>query len=157
MIEIRDLRTDVPAPNFRLQATNGREIELVKYRGRQPIVLFLLDDLACENCEDRLKAFAEAYPEFEAEKVALLVIVPGDIEGAKALKDRLSLPFPLLADSDNTARQKYLGDNSAGQFILDRYTVPQIQESGADCKALMSVADALNWAVFSDTTCAGCA
>src|SRR5438105_3926249 len=77
MIEIKDLRTNASAPNFRLLATNGREVELVKYRQRQPVVLFFMHDANCEICRARLMAFADLYADFQNEKIALLVIVPG--------------------------------------------------------------------------------
>lgn len=156
MVEIKDLRMGHPAPNFRLPASDGHEVELRRYRHRQPLAVFFMHDASCKVCRAVLKQFKSVYPEYQAEGVEVIAIIPQDVETAAALKGELSVPFPVLADAAGTARRAYLGDAKTGLFLLDRYNAQQVGETAPEADRLMLPREALSWIVFSETTCAEC-
>lgn len=156
MVEIKDLRMGHPAPNFRLPASDGRDVELRQFRHRQPLAVYFLHDSACKVCRAVLKQFKSVYPEYQAEGVEVIAIIPQDVATAAALKQELSILFPILSDAQGTARERYLGEARAGLFLLDRYNAQQVGETAPDADRLMLPREALSWIVFSETTCAEC-
>lgn len=146
MIEMRELRTGAPAPNFRLMAATGREVELSAYRRRQPVLLLFL---GAEVDEKRIGEFVSQYGEFRDESVEILAIVRRAVEEIGGL----SLPFPLLADPDGAVHQVYLGADAMGQVLLDRYNAVQVRESGSDAAQFMPPLDVLSWATFGEFSC----
>ena len=157
MVQIKDLRMGCPAPNFRLSSTAGNMIELRNYRHRQPVVLFFLHNAACKVCHTRLVQFQECCADYQAENVAVISIMPTSATNAHMLAQRLRLSFVVLPDPDRKVYKTYgVGDEQAGLFVLDRYNGQQIAEITTDARELMSPNEALQWAVFSETTCPEC-
>jgi thioredoxin-dependent peroxiredoxin len=157
MVEIRDLRMGRPAPNFRLTATSGVAIELRSYRHRQPVVLFFAHDAACSSCEALLRKFQEHYVDYQNEGVAIIAISPTSVSDTIQLGQRLGLAFNVLADPECSVYDAFkIGSGQAGLFVLDRYNGQQAGEQADDANGLMSPAEALQWAMFSETTCPEC-
>jgi peroxiredoxin len=157
MIQIRDLRMGSPAPNFRLTSLSGAVLELRQYRHRQPLVLFLMHDLACLVCQSRLVEFQRQVEDYRAENVELIAVLPASDAEAAVLVRRLGLSFVVLTDPERVVHTLYLGDSDqAGLFVLDRYNGQQIALRAQDADSLLAPADALQWAVFSETTCPEC-
>jgi peroxiredoxin len=150
MIEMRELRTGTPAPNFRLMSAGGREIELSTYRRRQPVLLIFL---SADADDKRLQDFAAEYAEFRSENVEILAIIRRSVDEVRSLAERLDLPFPVLPDPDGAVHQGYLGSDSLGQVLLDRYNAVQVRESGSDAARFMPPRDALSWATFGEFSC----
>jgi peroxiredoxin len=150
MIEMRELRTGAPAPNFRLMAADGREVELSTYRRRQPVLVIFL---GADVDEARLRDFAAHYAEYRSESIEILAIVRRSLDEVESLAKGLDLPFPVLADSDGAVHQGYVGSDALGQVLLDRYNAVQVREAGSDAAQFMPPLDALSWATFGEFSC----
>jgi peroxiredoxin len=157
MVEIRDLRMGRPAHNFRLTATSGAAIELRSYRQRQPVVLFFAHDVVCPVCEVLLRKFQECYADYQNEGVEIIAILPASVSDIIQLGRRLGLTFKVLADPERSVYNAYkIRSGQAGLFVLDRYNGQQAGEQADHANSLMSPVEALQWAVFSETTCPEC-
>lgn len=100
------------APDFKLPAIGTEDgadtIKLSQYRGRKVVIFFYPKDLtpACsqESCDfrDASQLLAE-----EDENVVILGISTNDLKSHRKFADKYSLGYPLLADVDHKACEKY--------------------------------------------------
>lgn len=125
-------------PSFELPRAGGGSVRVRAYRGRRSLALYFLHDAGCVACRSAVAAILPRYGDYAQADAEPLVIVPGPLAGAEALRAELALPFPVLADEEGTAGRRY-GVQAAGEpagaalLLTDRYGAPAVwQPAGAD-------------------------
>jgi peroxiredoxin Q/BCP len=120
-----------PAPDFALRADDGKEIRLSALRG-QPVVLYFYPKDDTPGCTREACAFRDRKSELAARGAAVLGVSPDDVTSHGKFRDRYSLNFPLLADTDHQVADAYgawreknmYGKKSMGiqrsTFLIDR-------------------------------------
>jgi peroxiredoxin len=121
-----------PAPDFRLPALDGDEVELRALRGRVVLVNFWAT--WCKPCEDEMPAMQRLYTAlgggggFEL----LAVSVDESDDEVRAFRDRLALGFPILRDPGKRASRAYQTFRfpeswliDAGGVVVARYVGPR--------------------------------
>ena len=83
-------------------ATDGTPVSAGDYAG-QPHVILLTLGMACEHCNDQVKAFTEAARRFEEAGVPVLVISTDSVEDVAMSSE--GLPFVALSAADGVAFQ----------------------------------------------------
>jgi peroxiredoxin len=131
-----------------LPEASGRPIGIGDYRRRRSLVLFRIHAGVCGDCESRLRELAAAYHDLAAEKAEVLAIVPGSQEEAAVLKERLALPFPVLADTDG-----WLAENGAALAIADRYGEIYSAADAGEGHELPELSAILEWLAFINLQC----
>ena len=94
------------APDFKLKDSNSNLISLKDFKGKKVILYFYPKDntpgCTIEACE-----FRDGYNLFKDKGAIILGISADNQESHKKFSDKLSLPFPLLADIDAETSKKY--------------------------------------------------
>lgn len=111
------------APDFELQDENGKERRLSEFRGK-PVVLYFYPKDDTPGCTTEACSFRDAYADYTAAGVTVLGVSPDAPKSHTKFKEKFSLPFTLLADTDHKVaeaygvwgRKKFMGREYDGVF-----------------------------------------
>jgi peroxiredoxin Q/BCP len=119
-----------PAPDFELVSDSGERVRLSGLRG-SPVVLFFYPKDDTPGCTTEASEFRDEYSRFRQLGAVVLGVSPDDVASHVRFKEKYSLPFTLLADSNhktaedygvwvekNTYGQKRMGINRS-TFVID--------------------------------------
>lgn len=127
-------------PLFTLPDKHGQPQNLAKRRGREHLLLLLIQDGIDPHAYlQRLAQRAEEWPQLPARGI----VVVGSEDAAGALG---ATPFTILIDKEQSVRARFLPDTAkVGLFVLDRYAELYQQWLAADMSELPSPADIDGW------------
>ena len=110
----------VPAPLFELARLDSDEaVSMEDLRDR--VVLINFWATWCKPCEDEMPAMERLYRELRPEGFELLAISVDDSpEPVRAFRDRLSLSFPILVDSEQEVAELYQTFRFPESLLVDR-------------------------------------
>ncbi len=145
------------APDFRLQASNGKIVALSDFRGKSNVIVFFIRETTCGQCRTHVAQLGKMYDQFRESGAEIIVILGNNIEATKEYAAELNLPFPILSDPNREVYHLYelekyflLFQRTASLVIdkdglvryLKRTTVPNVwmQES----RELFGFVDSLN-------------
>lgn len=145
------------APDFKLQATNGKEIALSDFRGKSNVILFFIRETTCGQCRTHVTQLGRMYEQFREAGAEIIVILGNDVGTAKEYADSIGLPFPILSDPGREVYNLYelekyfilfqrtaslVIDKDGRVLYLKRTTVPNVwlQET----RELYGFVDSLN-------------
>src|SRR6187397_2173997 len=97
-----DLKVGDPAPNFTLQATDGKTYRLADFKGKQPVVLAWFPKAFTQGCTIECKSLAEHGDMIKKYDVTYFMASVDPIDstpdnkGNKAFAEAMHADFPLL-------------------------------------------------------------
>src|SRR5688572_4165762 len=124
------LSTGQLIPNFRLSAANrSGQVNPWDYKQHRNLVLLFFHSAECRKCKQLLREIAEHYGDYKQKEAEVLAISTDEIGRLRQLAQDLSLPFPVLSDSDGKVTDLYLkhpeeiADNTfdVAIFVADRW------------------------------------
>ena len=95
-----------PAPDFELSTDRGEPLRLSALRGR-PVVLYFYPKDDTPGCTVEACAFRDRRPELAARGATVLGVSPDGVASHAAFRDKFSLDFPLLADTEHEVAETY--------------------------------------------------
>ena len=96
---------EVP-PGFTLADTDGAEVSLADFEGRDLVVYFYPKD-DTPGCTKEACGFRDLWSEYEAAGVAVLGVSPDEGASHRKFIDKYGLPFTLLSDPDREMMAAY--------------------------------------------------
>ena len=141
------LEKGTKAPEFSLPDENGEIRNLSDYKGKKLILYFYPRDNT-PGCTKQACGFANLYPQFSEKGVEIVGISKDSVASHKKFKEKYSLPFTILSDTELQTIQAYdvwkekklYGKTSMG-IVRTTYL---IDENGIIIKALDKVKAAEN-------------
>jgi len=94
------------APNFTLQADDGREVSLSDYRGKKVVLYFYPKD-GTSGCTREAIEFRDMVKDFEKEDIVILGVSKDIIQSHQKFKQKHELPFTLLSDPEGEILDLY--------------------------------------------------
>jgi peroxiredoxin Q/BCP len=94
------------APNFTLQADNGKDVSLSDYRGKKVVLYFYPKD-DTPGCTTEAQAFRDSIDEFKSEDIVILGVSKDSIQSHQKFKKKYELPFSLLSDPEGKVLKLY--------------------------------------------------
>jgi peroxiredoxin Q/BCP len=94
------------APNFTLQADDGREVSLSDYRGKKVVLYFYPKD-GTPGCTSEAIEFRDMVKDFEKEDIVILGVSKDTIQSHQKFKQKHELPFTLLSDPEGKVLDLY--------------------------------------------------
>jgi peroxiredoxin Q/BCP len=94
------------APDFTLPADDGHAISLKSLRGK-PVVLYFYPKDDTSGCTTQACGFRDSWSDVKQTGAVLLGVSPDGVVSHQKFKQKFSLPFPLLADTDHTVAAAY--------------------------------------------------
>jgi peroxiredoxin len=120
---------EVATPDFKLpDITNGRQVHLRDYRGKQPVILaftrIFTEKQYCPLCFPHIIELNKNYHRFTELGVEVLMITSTDERQSQIVVRDLGLKLPLLSNPDCNVFRNYhvgqaLGAPLPAQFVLD--------------------------------------
>ena len=110
-------------PDFRLESDDGREVSLSNLIGKKAVIYFYPKD-DTPGCTKEACSFRDNINTFESLGIPVFGISVDSVESHRKFKQKYSLPFKLLSDSDrklisSLKIQSPTGRASRVTFILD--------------------------------------
>ena len=141
------LEKGTKAPEFSLPDENGEIRNLSDYKGKKLILYFYPRDNT-PGCTKQACGFADLYPQFSEKGVEIVGISKDSVASHKKFKEKYSLPFTILSDTELKTIQAYdvwkekklYGKTSMG-IVRTTYL---IDENGVIIKAMDKVKAAEN-------------
>ena len=121
-----------PAPDFTLPSTEGRDISLGDYRGKQSVVLYFYPRDDTPGCTAEACSFRDLRTLFQEHGAEILGVSTDSVRAHKKFSQKFGLTFPLLADEDHAVcdrygvwqQKKFMGREFMGiartTFVIDR-------------------------------------
>lgn len=94
------------APDFTLLNDAGEKVKLSSFAGKT-VVLYFYPRADTPGCTKEACSFRDHHAEILARGAAVLGVSPDDVPALVKFKQKYNLPFPLLADPDHKAAEKY--------------------------------------------------
>jgi len=94
------------APDFTLQADDGRRVSLSDFRGRRVVLYFYPKD-GTLGCTREAQEFRDLIKEFEREDAVVLGVSKDSIRSHQKFKRENELPFTLLSDPEGEVLDLY--------------------------------------------------
>ena len=95
-----------PAPDFELESDTGERVKLSDLRGK-PVVLYFYPKDDTPGCTTQACGIRDAYGEFQRAGAAVFGVSPDSAASHVKFKEKFSLPFALLADTDHAVAEAY--------------------------------------------------
>ncbi|MBV8064481.1 MAG: thioredoxin-dependent thiol peroxidase [Actinobacteria bacterium] len=95
-----------PAPDFELESDTGERVKLSDLRGK-PVVLYFYPKDETPGCTTQACGIRDAYGEFQRAGAAVFGVSPDSAASHVKFKEKFSLPFALLADTDHAVAEAY--------------------------------------------------
>ncbi len=99
------------APDFERTTFDGKKVSLKPYRGKKPVILYFYPKNETPGCIKEACGFRDFLQgiELPAKKKPMAIIgISGDsADSHRAFAEKHSLPFPLIADTDNSLLEMY--------------------------------------------------
>lgn len=93
-------------PAFALNDTDGNEVSLAQFKGRDLVVYFYPKD-DTPGCTKEACGFRDLWGEYQAAGVVVLGVSPDDGAAHRKFADKYGLPFTLLSDPKRQVMEKY--------------------------------------------------
>jgi peroxiredoxin Q/BCP len=95
-----------PAPEFTLHADTGETISSADLRGSRVVIYFYPKD-DTPGCTRQACAIRDSWSDFESANAEVFGISPDGVESHRTFREKFSLPFRLLADTDHSVAEAF--------------------------------------------------
>ena len=94
------------APDFTLQADDGRKVSLSDFRGKKLVLYFYPKD-ETPGCTQEAEGFRDLIKEFQDEDIIILGVSKDSVQSHQKFKQKHNLPFTLLSDPEGKILDLY--------------------------------------------------
>lgn len=94
------------APDFTLEADDGRQISLKDYRGKKVVLYFYPKD-DTPGCTREAVEFRDSAKEFEKQGIVIIGVSKDSVKSHQKFKQKHDLPFTLLSDPEGKVLGQY--------------------------------------------------
>jgi thioredoxin-dependent peroxiredoxin len=124
----QELKVGDPAPDFTLQASDGKTYRLSDFAGKKPVVIAWFPKAFTQGCTIECKSLADNGDKIRKFDVAYFMASVDPLEGDqgnKAFAESMHADFPLLSDPTKEVATKYGVLNARGSanrwtFYIDK-------------------------------------
>ncbi len=102
-----ELKEGDKAPDFTLPSSDGGNVSLKDFKGKENIVLYFYPKDDTPGCTKEACSFRDQKKLFQAQGAEIFGVSFDSVNSHKRFIAKYKLPFPLLSDEDKTVAQKY--------------------------------------------------
>src|ERR671924_1280631 len=102
-----ELAEGAAAPDFTMRDREGKTIKLSELRGKKNIVVYFYPKDFTPGCTMEATEFSRDYKKFRDAGIEIVGISPDDEESHQKFRDKMGIPYLLVADTENETSKKY--------------------------------------------------
>ena len=102
-----ELKPGDDAPTFTLPSSDGREVDLASYRGKNHVVLYFYPKDDTPGCTREACSFRDSFAALKKAKAVVLGVSLDPLASHEKFVKKYTLPFPLLSDTDAAVSKVY--------------------------------------------------
>ncbi|HJS68179.1 MAG TPA: thioredoxin-dependent thiol peroxidase [Nitrososphaera sp.] len=102
-----ELAEGTVAPDFTMRDSEGRTIKLSELRGKKNVVVYFYPKDFTPGCTMEAIEFSRDYKKFRDAGIEIVGVSPDDEESHQKFRDKMGMPYPLVADTENEVSKKY--------------------------------------------------
>jgi peroxiredoxin Q/BCP len=102
-----ELAEGAAAPDFTMRDKDGRGTKLSELRGNQDVVVYFYPKDFTPGCTIEATEFTRDYKKFRDAGIEIVGISPDDEESHQKFRDKMGIPYLLVADTENETSKKY--------------------------------------------------
>jgi peroxiredoxin Q/BCP len=95
------------APDFTMRDNHGKTIKLSDHHGKRDVVVYFYPKDFTPGCTTEATEFTSDYKKFRDAGIEIVGISPDDEESHKNFREKMAIPYPLVADTENEVSKKY--------------------------------------------------
>lgn len=95
------------APDFTMRDKDGKTITLSELRGKKSVVVYFYPKDFTPGCSMEATEFSRDYKKFRDASIEIVGISPDDEKSHQKFRDKMGMPYPLVADTENEVSKKY--------------------------------------------------
>ncbi len=95
------------APDFKLKSDDGKTYALSDFKSKKQVVLYFYPKDDTPGCTAEACSFRDSLSRLNKEGVQVLGVSLDDLDSHKRFREKYSLNFPLLADTDANVSKAY--------------------------------------------------
>lgn len=100
------LEIGMVAPDFELPASNGENVKLSDFRGKNVVLYFFPKDMT-PGCTTEACDFRDKYKEFSPLNTVVIGVSPDPLTKHEKFIEKHNLPFILLSDEEHKVAESY--------------------------------------------------
>ncbi len=100
------IKTGSKAPDFTLPASNGEEVKLIDFKGKNVVLYFYPKDMT-PGCTTQACDFRDRHEDFKKQNTVILGVSPDPLARHDKFIEKHGLPFILLADEEHKVAELY--------------------------------------------------
>ena len=104
------------APDFELKSDSGETVRLSDLRGKR-VVLFFYPKDDTPGCTTQACGIRDAWGEFDRAGAVVLGVSPDDERSHVMFKEKLELPFALLADTEHASPEEQMLEKAMTETV----------------------------------------
>ena len=116
------MKTGDKAPEFELQANDGRTVRLSDYRGKKAVVLYFYPKDETTGCTIEACTFRDEYEDFTAAGAEVIGVSDDSVASHDSFAKHHRLPFVLASDPGGTLRTKMGVERGLAGMLPGRVT-----------------------------------
>lgn len=95
------------APDFIMKDKEGKDIKLSELRGKKGVVIYFYPKDFTPGCTTEALEFTRDYDKFKDVDIEIIGISPDDEESHRRFRQKMNIPYPLVADTKNDISRSY--------------------------------------------------
>jgi peroxiredoxin Q/BCP len=95
------------APDFTMRDNHGKTIRLSDLKGNSDVVVYFYPEDFTPGCTTEATEFIRHYKEFRDAGIEIVGISPDDENSHEKFREKMGIPYPLVADTENEVSKKY--------------------------------------------------
>jgi peroxiredoxin Q/BCP len=95
------------APDFSMRYKDGKSMKLSELRGKKSVVVYFYPKDFTPGCTMEATEFSRDYKKFRDAGIEIVGISPDDEKSHQKFREKMGMPYPLVADTDNEVSRKY--------------------------------------------------
>jgi peroxiredoxin Q/BCP len=117
--QIVDLEGKI-APDFSFIDNEGKISRLSELRGKKKAIVYFYPKDFTPGCTTEASEFSRFYKNFEEKGIEIIGISPDDAESHQNFREKMAIPYPLVADTENNISKRY-GVYGLKKFMSKEY------------------------------------
>ena len=95
------------APDFIIRDNHGKTTRLSDLHGTRNVVLYFYPEDFTPGCTTQAMEFTRDYKKFKDAGIEIIGISPDSEESHEKFRQKMAIPYPLVADTHNEVSKKY--------------------------------------------------